>query len=254
MSFTVWNFVVTVRRNACIASAVLATAIPSVCLSVCLSVRPSVCLSIRPSVSPSVTRRYCVKMTACSTVQFALSQQNVTSFVETKEYSPGTTRSPEILAQTDLPPPDSSESWHVLPCSASTVRAREKSSIMANRKSYMDFPTSHQPRFYAAPTFLKMGIKYLNLSSFIQVSTIKDEKSAAKFHCIKTVSGKVVAQSIAFRVVSIYWQGVAPFPWYLNAKGPTRIGRTCVAHTSPHSMAAVRSLRHQPAFGSLVVQ
>ena len=57
----------------------------------------------------------------------------------------------------------------------------------------------------------KMGIKYLNLSSFILVLTIKDEKSAEKFHYIKTVSGKVVAQSIAFRVVSIYWQGVAPF-------------------------------------------
>ena len=50
-------------RNARIASAVLATAIPSVRLSVRLSVRPSVCLS--------VTRRYCVKTTARSTVQFA---------------------------------------------------------------------------------------------------------------------------------------------------------------------------------------
>jgi len=40
----------------------------------------------------------------------------------------------------------------------------------------------------------------------------KDEKSAAKFHYIKTVSDKVVAQSIAFRVVSIYWQGDDPFP------------------------------------------
>jgi len=29
--------------------------------------------------------------------------------------------------------------------------------------------------------------------------------------------------------------GVAPFPRYLNAKGPTRIGSTCVAHTSPYS-------------------
>jgi len=28
----------------------------------------------------------------------------------------------------------------------------------------------------------------------------------------------VVTQSIAFWVVSIYWQGVAPFPWYLNAR------------------------------------
>jgi len=36
---------------------------------------------------------------------------------------------------------------------------------MTNRKFYMGFPTSHQPRFYAAPNFLKMGIKYLNLSS-----------------------------------------------------------------------------------------
>ena len=50
------------RRNARIASVVLATAVPSVCLSVC----PSVCQC------PSVTRRYCVKTTARTTVQFAL--------------------------------------------------------------------------------------------------------------------------------------------------------------------------------------
>ena len=79
---------------------------------------------------------------------------------------------------------------------------------MTNRKSY----TSHQPRFYAAPDFLKMGINYLNLSSFIRVSIMKDKKSAAKFHYIKTVSGKVVAQSIAIRVISIYWQQDDPFP------------------------------------------
>ena len=42
---------------------------------------------------------------------------------------------------------------------------------------------------------------------------MKDEKSAAKFHYIKTVSGKVVEHSIAFRVVSTYWQGGgAPLP------------------------------------------
>jgi len=82
---------------------------------------------------------------------------------------------------------------------------------MANRKLCTGFPTTHQPRFYDAPNFLKMGIKYLNLSSFIQVSTTKDEKSAAKFRYIKTASGKVVAQSIACRVVSIYWQGDDPF-------------------------------------------
>jgi len=51
------RLIFTVRRNARIASAVLATAIPSVCSSVRLS----------------VTRRYCVKTTARSTMQFALS-------------------------------------------------------------------------------------------------------------------------------------------------------------------------------------
>jgi len=56
------------------------------------------------------------------------------------------------------------------------------------------------------------------------------------------VSVRVIAQSIAFWVVSIYWQGVVPFPWYLNAKGPTPIKRTCVAHTSPHSAAAVKDI------------
>ena len=80
----------------------------------CTSYSNSVCLSVRPS----VTRRYCVKTTARSTVHFALSDSKMClSFVETKKYSPGTTPSPEILVQTDLPLPDSSESSHVLPCS-----------------------------------------------------------------------------------------------------------------------------------------
>ena len=42
---------------------------------------------------------------------------------------------------------------------------------------------------------------------FWTTSTIKDEKSAAKFHYIETVSSTVVAQSSALREVSKYWQG-----------------------------------------------
>ena len=57
-----------------------------------------------------------------------------------------------------------------------------------------------------------MGIKMPRFVVFWTTSTIKDEKSAAKFHYIKTVSGKVLAQSIAFRVLSIYWQRDDPFP------------------------------------------
>ena len=50
----------------------------------CTSYSNDVCLSV----CPSVTRWYCVKTTARSTVQ------NVSSFVETKKYSPGTTPYP----------------------------------------------------------------------------------------------------------------------------------------------------------------
>jgi len=63
-------------------------------------------------------------------------------------------------------------------------------------------------RFYSG--LPQNGDKVPKFVVFWTISTIQDEKSAAKFHYIKTLSGKVVAQLI--RVVSMYWQGVAPFP------------------------------------------
>jgi len=112
----------------------------------------------------------------------------VSSFVETKKYSPGTTPSPgkELAKKVQL--------WRI------------------GSRPWAFQRASNQPRFYAATNFLKMAIKYLNLTSFIQVSTIKDEKSPEKFHYIKTVSSNVVAQPIAFQVVSICWQGDDPLP------------------------------------------
>jgi len=56
----------------------------------------------------------------------------------------------------------------------------------------MGFPKSYPPRFYAALyNFLKMGIKMPRFVVFWTTSTIKDEMSAAKFHYIKTVSGRL---------------------------------------------------------------
>jgi len=52
--------------------------------------------------------------------------------------------------------------------------------------------------FSSAPNFLKMWIKMPRFVVFWTTSTMKDEKSAAKFHYIKTVSGEVVAHSISF--------------------------------------------------------
>jgi len=73
-----------------IASAVLATAILSVRLS--------------------VTRQYCVKTTAHSTVQFALSESKMCLvFEKPKNIPEGQPFPPAILAQTATLPPESSE-------------------------------------------------------------------------------------------------------------------------------------------------
>jgi len=135
----------------------------------------------------------------------------VSSFVETKKYSPGTTPSPEILVRPDLPPPDSSESGHLLPCSTSTVTDRKRSPITLNKNSTRAFQRA-TTKVLRRPQLPQNGDKVPKFVVFWTISTIKDEKSAEKFHCIKDFSGKVVAQSIVFRVVSIYWLGVAPFP------------------------------------------
>jgi len=47
--------------------------------------------------------------------------------------------SPKILAPSDLHRPDSIEFWHILPCSASTVRDRKRSPITRNKNSTRAF-------------------------------------------------------------------------------------------------------------------
>ena len=72
--------------------------------------RLSVRLSVPPSVRLSVTRQYCVKTTARSTVQFALLDSKMRLVLQKPKNIPqGRPLPPEILAQSDIPPLDSSE-------------------------------------------------------------------------------------------------------------------------------------------------
>jgi len=151
LNFVYWQIFFTARRNADIAIAVLAAAIPSVC--------------------PSVTRRYCVKTTAHSTVQFALSDNKMCLVLyKPKNIPQGRPLHPEILAPSDLPSPDNSESSHVLPCSTSTVRASEKSSNMTNRKSFTGFPTSYRWSVYV--TSKSSICTLLSVSGFIPIRLV----------------------------------------------------------------------------------
>ena len=48
-------------------------------------------------------------------------------------------------------------------------------------RTRMGFSTSHQPTFYTAPNFLKMGIKCLNLSSFGQFRQYRTKSLVQSF-------------------------------------------------------------------------
>jgi len=93
----------------------------------------------------------------------------------------------------------------------STVRDRKRSSITVNKKTTGAFQRAIN-QGSTPPQLPQNGDQIPKFVVFRTISTIKDEKSAAKFHYIKAASSKAAALSIAFRVVSIYWQGVAPFP------------------------------------------
>jgi len=102
---------------------------------------------------------------------------------------------------------------------------------------------SYQPRFYATPNFLKMGLNYLNcrlLDNFDNKGRKVCCKVSLYKNCQRQSCSAINCLSSGINILV----GVALFPWYLNVKGPTPIGSTCVVHTLSHSLAAVTSLRH----------
>jgi len=85
--------------------------------------------------------------------------------------------------------------------SASTVISSEKSSISTHRKSTTRFPTSHRWTVYVTPKSPK-GCHKNAISLFVPVQfNFSRKKSATKFLCIKTSSGKVVATSFLYPMV-----------------------------------------------------
>jgi len=79
-------------------------------------------------------------------------------------------------------------SFDILPFSASTGRGRKRSSITHNKNSTRAFQRAINQGSTPLPNFFKMGINIPKFVVFWTISTIKDEKSAAKFHYIKKLS------------------------------------------------------------------
>ena len=79
--------------------------------------------------------------------------------------------------------------------------ASEQSSIIAYKKSTTRFPTSHRWTVYVTPKSPK-GWHKNAISVFVPVKfNFSRKKSATKFLCMKTFSGKVVATSFPYPTV-----------------------------------------------------
>ena len=94
--------------------------------------------------------------------------------------------------------------------SASTVIASEKSSISTYRKSTTRFPTSLRRTMYVTPKSFKWWHENA-ISLFVPVKfNFSRKKSATKFLCVKTSSGKVVATSFPYPTVHRLIAGDVP--------------------------------------------
>ena len=108
---------------------------------------------------------------------------------------------PEIFVQSDPSPFQIAKFRPISAHSASTVIASEKSSIIDYRKSTTRFPTSHRWTVYVTPKSPK-GWHKNAISLFVPVKfNFSRKKSATKFLCVKTFSGKVVATSFPYPTV-----------------------------------------------------
>jgi len=108
---------------------------------------------------------------------------------------------PEMCVQSDPPLFETAQFRLISAHSASTVIASEKSAISTYRKSTTRFPTSHRWSVYVTPKSPK-GWHKNAISLFLPVKfNFSRKKSATKFLCVKTSSGKVVATSFPYPTV-----------------------------------------------------
>jgi len=163
----------------------LAMRILSVCLSVCLSVRPS------------VTRVNCDETVETSVPIYILYERTFSLVFWEKEWLVGS--DPFYLKFSSTGPHWSkiADFEPIIARSASAVTPSEKRSINANRKSTTRSPMSLRWSSYVAPKSSKEGLKNAKRPICVKNSDFAWRKSATKFLCVKTVSGKVVRHLLA---------------------------------------------------------
>jgi len=106
---------------------------------------------------------------------------------------------------------ENSRAVHISPHNSRTITDSEKSSIIANRKSTMGFPTSYQQGRVSPVTSPEWDLD-TQICSFSQKFRLKPLKVHYKVSLSKTFSSSFVTQSTTYRTVSTFWQRMTPFP------------------------------------------
>ena len=159
-------------RASSYASAVLAVAILSVCLS--------------------VTRVLCDKTKQCTADMLIPHEMAITLISDTKSSWRAT--SPSVWNLRSVTHPFEKRRLRQMSAyNVSSVKDSEKSLIMTNRKSTTGFPTSYRWSAYITPKSSKGWLKKRFFVCFKKIKfNFNRIKSATKFLCVKTSSGKVV--------------------------------------------------------------
>ena len=159
-----------------------------------LSVCPSVRLSL--SVCPSVTRVIPDKTEERSVQIFIPHERTFNLVFWEEEWLVGATPSTWNFGSTDPHWSEIADFQPIIARSSSAETPNEKSSINANRKSTTRFPMSLRRSSYVTLKSPKGASKTQN-GRFLLKMHFAWRKSATKFLCVKTVSGKVVRHSLA---------------------------------------------------------
>ena len=158
------------------------------------------------SVRPSVTRVHCDKTKWRTADIFIPHERAATLLLWHQEWLVGDALFPLKFAFKMTHPFEKRRLRHISAYNVSTVRDSKKSSIMTNRKSITGFSTSYRWNAHVTPKSRMGGSKAIVFVLGGIKGTFNRIKSATKFLCVKTSSGKVIVRPFPYLMVHTHWR------------------------------------------------
>ena len=169
------------------------------------AVRATAIPSVRLSVRPSVTRGYCTQTNEVKIMRYSLWGSKNTLVFWHQQWLRATSPSTYNLRSKWHTPSEKRRLPPIFAYNVSTVRASEKSSVIANRKLASAFQRAiDEVRTW--PRSPPKGGSKNKFVIFVNKNQLNQINSATKFLCVKISSNKVVAEPVPHLTVYIFWR------------------------------------------------